>query len=92
MTTTKALRARAAGVKQWLGSHGADAARLSSKGYGKTQPVADNGSDFWPRKNRQVELVKAGCRNQPKRRGRAPEALRPLVAKTAVRVLTAANR
>ena len=59
----KLSEARAASVKQWLGSHGADAARLSSKGYGKTQPVADNGSDFGRAKNRRVELVKAGCRN-----------------------------
>jgi len=58
----KLSEARAASVKQWLGSHGVDAARLSSKGYGKTQPVAHNGSDFGRAKNRRVELVKAGCK------------------------------
>lgn len=58
----KLSEARAASVKLWLGSHGVDAARLSSKGYGKVQPVADNGSDFGRAKNRRVELVKTGCR------------------------------
>lgn len=52
---------RAETVKAWLGKHGVDAARLSSKGYGKTQPVADNGTDAGRAKNRRVELVKAGC-------------------------------
>ena len=41
---------------------GSDAARLSAKGYGKTQPVADNKSDFGRVKNRRVELVKSPCR------------------------------
>ena len=59
----KLSEARAASVKQWLGSHGIDAARLSSKGYGKTQPVADNGSDFGRAKNRRVGLGKGGCRH-----------------------------
>ena len=54
--------ARAASVKLWLSGHGVDATRLSSKGYGKTQPVADNGSDFGRAKNRRVELTKVGCK------------------------------
>jgi len=58
----KLSEARAASVRQWLASHGVDGGRLSSKGYGKTQPVADNGSDFGRAQNRRVELVKAGCR------------------------------
>lgn len=58
----KLSESRAASVKQWLGSHGVDAGRLSSKGYGKTQPVADNGSDFGRAKNRRVELTKVGCK------------------------------
>lgn len=58
----KLSQARAESVRQWLGSHGTDSARLSAKGYGKTQPVADNNSDFGRAKNRRVELVKVGCR------------------------------
>lgn len=58
----KLSQARAESVRQWLGSHGIDAARLSAKGYGKTQPVADNNSDFGRAKNRRVELTKVGCR------------------------------
>ncbi|MES1244913.1 MAG: OmpA family protein [Acidobacteriota bacterium] len=54
--------ARAASVKAWLVQHGVAADHLSSKGYGKTQPVADNGSDEGRAKNRRVELVKAGCK------------------------------
>ena len=58
----KLSQARAESVKLWLGSHRSDAARLSSKGYGKTQPVADNNSDFGRVKNRRVALVKSPCR------------------------------
>lgn len=58
----KLSEARAASVRQWLAAHGIDAARLSSKGYGKNQPVADNGTDFGRAKNRRVELVRAGCK------------------------------
>ena len=54
--------ARAASVRQWLGGHGIDVARMTSKGYGRTQPVADNSTDFGRARNRRVELVKAGCR------------------------------
>lgn len=58
----KLSQARAESVKLWLSSHGTDAARLTSKGYGKTQPVAENTADFGRAKNRRVELVKAGCK------------------------------
>lgn len=54
--------ARAASVKQWLGSHGVESARLTAKGYGKAQPVADNGTDAGRARNRRVELVNLGCR------------------------------
>ena len=50
---------RAETVKAWLGKHGVEAGRLSSKGYGKTQPIADNGTDEGRAKNRRVEL--SGC-------------------------------
>lgn len=54
--------ARAASVRGWLASHGIDAARLTSRGYGKSQPVADNGSDEGRARNRRVELARLGCR------------------------------
>ncbi len=54
--------ARAASVKTWLTQHGIEVARMSSKGYGKTQPVADNNTDEGRAKNRRVELVKMGCK------------------------------
>lgn len=54
--------ARAASVRTWLVQHGIDAARLTSKGYGKAQPVADNGTDAGRARNRRVELARMGCR------------------------------
>ncbi|TLS69003.1 OmpA family protein [Mariprofundus erugo] len=47
---------RAASVMDYLVAHGIDASRLSSKGYGETQPVADNTSKEGRAKNRRVEL------------------------------------
>lgn len=47
---------RAASVVTWLTSHGVAAGRLSSKGYGETVPVGDNGTDEGRAKNRRVEL------------------------------------
>lgn len=58
----KLSQARAESVKLWLSAHGTDAARLSSKGYGKALPVAENTTDFGRAKNRRVELVKTGCK------------------------------
>lgn len=58
----KLSEARAASVRQWLAGHGVDAGRLTNRGYGKTQPVADNGSDFGRAKNRRVELARIGCK------------------------------
>ena len=54
--------ARAASVRNWLVPHGIEAARLTSKGYGKSSPVADNSSDLGRARNRRVELAKLGCR------------------------------
>nr|WP_157872507.1 OmpA family protein [Bradyrhizobium sp. ORS 278] len=54
--------ARAASVRTWLTQHGVAAARLTSHGYGKTRPVADNGTDQGRALNRRVEIVKLGCR------------------------------
>ena len=55
-------QARAEAVRAWLTSHGVAATRLTAKGYGRTQPVADNGSDEGRAKNRRVELAAAGCK------------------------------
>ncbi len=53
--------ARAEAVHRWLEAQGIAAARLSSQGFGKTAPVADNGSDAGRARNRRVELVREGC-------------------------------
>lgn len=49
---------RAAAVVAWLVAHGVDKARLTSKGFGDTRPVADNATDDGRARNRRVELVK----------------------------------
>ncbi len=53
--------ARANTVKDWLIAHGVATTRLSSHGYGLTQPVADNDSDAGRARNRRVEIVRRGC-------------------------------
>ena len=47
---------RAASVKQYLVGRGIDADRMSSKGFGKTMPIADNNTDEGRELNRRVEL------------------------------------
>ncbi len=53
--------ARAKAVMTWLTQHGVAADRLTAKGYGKTKPVADNGSDEGRAKNRRVEIANPNC-------------------------------
>ena len=50
--------ARAKSVVAALASQGIAATRLEAKGYGQSQPVADNDTDEGRAKNRRVELVK----------------------------------
>lgn len=49
---------RAQAVVSWLTAHGVAANRLSAKGFGDSQPIADNSSEEGRAKNRRVELVK----------------------------------
>lgn len=58
----KLSQGRADAVKTWLVAHTIPAARLTTKGYGRTQPVADNNSDEGRAKNRRVEIARAGCK------------------------------
>ncbi|MDO9387574.1 MAG: OmpA family protein [Thiobacillus sp.] len=53
----KLSRQRAAAVRNFLISRGVAADRLTAKGYGESQPVADNATEDGRFKNRRVELV-----------------------------------
>jgi OmpA-OmpF porin, OOP family len=52
---------RAKAVVAWLAQHGIAADRLTSAGYGKTKPVADNRLGEGRAKNRRVEIVDPAC-------------------------------
>jgi outer membrane protein OmpA-like peptidoglycan-associated protein len=57
--------ARARAVMDWLIKRGVPAGRLTAQGYGKTSPVADNGSDEGRAKNRRVEIANPACTETP---------------------------
>lgn len=48
---------RAESVRRYLVEHGIDAARITARGYGETQPVASNATDAGRAQNRRVELT-----------------------------------
>ena len=52
---------RAKAVTTWLVEHGVATATLSSKGYGKSPPVAAHDSDLGRAMNRRIEIVRTGC-------------------------------
>ncbi len=57
----KLSEARARSVVEWLTSHGVEAGRLTSRGYGRTQPIADNATVEGRAKNRRVEIADPAC-------------------------------
>ena len=48
---------RARIVAAWLTSHGVPANKITSKGYGKTRPIAENDSDLGRALNRRIEVA-----------------------------------
>jgi outer membrane protein OmpA-like peptidoglycan-associated protein len=53
---------RAQSVMAWLTEHKIAAARLTSKGYGDSRPIADNKTDEGRAKNRRVEIADPRCK------------------------------
>lgn len=47
---------RAATVREYLASHGVEAGRMSSKGFGQERPIASNDTDQGRAQNRRVEI------------------------------------
>jgi outer membrane protein OmpA-like peptidoglycan-associated protein len=54
----KLSEARAAAVRDYLTAHGVAASRLTSAGFGASQPVADNATELGRARNRRVEIVR----------------------------------
>lgn len=72
---------RAASVRTALVSGGVDASRVTSRGFGKTQPVATNATAEGRQRNRRVEVVVlgAGSLADATRAGQAGQAAPPTV-------------
>jgi outer membrane protein OmpA-like peptidoglycan-associated protein len=49
---------RAESVKAWLVAKGISAARITTKGYGETKPIADNKTDSGRQQNRRIEFTR----------------------------------
>jgi OmpA-OmpF porin, OOP family len=58
---------RAKAVADWLIAHGVPAARVTSKGYGKTRPIAENDTDLGRALNRRIEVA---CQKASQEKGR----------------------
>ncbi len=58
-------RARAAAVVKWLVAHGVSARRLSSRGFGSSQPIASNDTPDGRARNRRVEFRLLGPKDEP---------------------------
>ena len=54
---TKLSKNRAKSVYQYLIEKGIDKSRLSIKGFGSSQPVADNETEEGRKKNRRIEVI-----------------------------------
>jgi OOP family OmpA-OmpF porin len=52
---------RAHSVVAWLTAHGVAADRMTTNGYGRTAPVAENTTDIGRAKNRRVEIADPRC-------------------------------
>jgi OOP family OmpA-OmpF porin len=52
---------RAKSVAAWLIADGVPGSKISAKGYGKTQPIADNDTDLGRALNRRIEIARPGC-------------------------------
>ena len=52
---------RAKIVAAWLTGHGVPVGKITSKGYGKTRPIADNDSDLGRALNRRIEVARRDC-------------------------------
>jgi outer membrane protein OmpA-like peptidoglycan-associated protein len=48
---------RAASVRAWLTANGVEGARLTTRGFGKAKPIADNGTAEGRQRNRRVEVI-----------------------------------
>ena len=56
LTSKRLSQERAESVRDYLVSQGIERNRLVARGYGETEPVADNGSPAGRERNRRVEF------------------------------------